>query len=70
MDSVNVTNIMPTNVANTLSVNCHIKKVRYKMDYILLAVLLVTILLFIISIICHHNKNHRSKQKNIGTLTI
>ena len=32
--------------------------------------LLVTILLFIIVIICYHYSKHRSNKKNLGTLTI
>ena len=55
----------------TESINFDNKKIRYKMDcYILHTFLLVTILLFTITIICHHYAKHRSKQKNIDALTI
>ena len=50
--SANVTNIVPTNVTTTVSINYDDKKVIYKINcYILYMVLLVIILLFIIAII-------------------
>ena len=53
------------------SINSDDKNVRYKMDfYILYRLLSVAIILFMISIICYHDAKHRSKQKNIDTLTI
>ena len=67
----NVTNTIPTNVTSTVSINSGDKKVRYKMDsYILLALLLVIILLFMIAITCYHYTKYRSKQKRITTQTI
>ena len=43
-----------------------IKKVRFKMDfYILCAVLLVIIVLFIIAIICYHFAKNKPKRKEI-----
>ena len=64
--STNVTNTIPTNFMSIVSTNVHSKKVGYKMDcYILHTVLLVTILLFIIAIICYHYAKHRSKLKNV-----
>ena len=38
--------------------------------YILYRLLSVAIILFMIDIICYHDAKHRSKQKNIDTLTI
>ena len=65
-----MTNAILTKATSTVSINSDDKRVRYKMDcYILHAFVLVTILLFIIAICCHYAKQ-RSKQKNIGTLTI
>ena len=53
--STKVVNSITTNVTNTVSINRHIKKIRYKMDgYILQTVLVVIILLFIITIISYH----------------
>ena len=47
------------------------EKVMYKMDcYVLHALLLVTILLFITAIICYHYKKRRAKQKRIDALTM
>ena len=69
----NVTNTVPTNFVSTLSIsimfaapiNSNDKKVRYKMDYHIYHIfLLVTILLFMIVIICYHYK------KQIGTVAI
>ena len=68
--SANLMSTVSTNIVSNASVNFHNKKVRYKMDfYILHTILLVLLLLFIITIICYHYAKHRSKQKNIGTLT-
>ena len=66
--STNMTNTIVTKSRSTVSINCHIKKVRNKMDYIFLSFLLVTIVQFIITFICHYYTN-RSKQKHAGTLT-
>ena len=63
MESANVTNTISTNVTSTVSTNSDDEKVRYKMDcYILITSLLVTKLLFMITIICYHYTKHRSKQ--------
>ena len=60
--STNVTNTVPTNVIVTVSINSDDKIVRPKMDYyILYTFLLVTLLLFIIFIICYHYIKYRSK---------
>ena len=67
-----MTNAILTKATSTVSKNSDDERVRYKMDsYILhaLVLVLVTILLFIIAI-CYHYAKQRSKQKNIGTLTI
>ena len=57
---------MTNNIATNLSVNCHAKKVRYKIDcYILNTVLLAIILLLMINIICCYY----AKQKGINALT-
>ena len=69
MNSVNVTNTTPTIMVSSESINFHNKKVRYKMDYILLLFILVIILLFIIAFIFYHHKNW-VKQKHVDTLTI
>ena len=48
-----------------------VKKVRYRTDcHILHAVLLVTMLLLIITIICYLHPKHGSKQKSIDAITI
>ena len=53
--STNVTNTASLNVMITVSINSYDKKVRYKIDfYILHKFLLVTVVLFIIVIICYH----------------
>ena len=44
-----MTNTIATNAISTVSINCHNLKVRYKMDYILLAILSVIIVLFMIT---------------------
>ena len=67
-----VLDIISTNVTNAISAvstNCHNKKVRCKMNYILLAFLLVMIVLFIITFICHYYTN-KSKQKYVNTMPI
>ena len=59
----NMTNIISTNVTSTLSMDSDDKKVRYKMDcYILHAILLVIILLFITTIICYYTKIGENKK--------
>ena len=69
--STKMTNTIVKNVRSTWSINCHSKKVRYKIDcYISNKVLLVIILLLIITIIFYLYAKHRSKQKNIDPLTI
>ena len=52
-----------------MSIVCHNKKVRHKIDFYILHTVSLLIILLIIAIICYHYANHRSKQKNIGTLT-
>ena len=69
--TVNVTNIVPTVVMSTQSINSDNKKVRYIINcYILHTFLLVPILLSIIIIICHHCIKYRSNQKHICTVLI
>ena len=69
--STNVLSTVLANVRSTILTNSDDEKLRYKMEcYILHIVLLVIILLFIIVIICDHHVKHRSKQKDIYTLTI
>ena len=59
---INVTGSVSTNGLSALSKISDNKNVRYKMScYILHTFLLVTILLFIITIVCHHCAKHRSK---------
>ena len=72
-------NAIAVNATNTVSINCHNRNVRYKIDwnchnrnvrykidwYILHTVLLAIILLLIITVICYHCAKHRSKLKNI-----
>ena len=59
-----MTNTIATNATSTMSINCHNKKVRYKIDcYILHTVLLVIILLLIITIICYPFAKHREQNK-------
>ena len=66
-----VMSTVSTNVTRTASINVHNKKVRYKMNcYILYMVLLVVILLFIITVIGYHYAKNKSRQKNIGPLTM
>ena len=69
--SRNVTNTILANVMSSVSIKSEDIKVRYKMDcYILHMFLLVTILLFIITIIYYHCIKYKSKQKHIDTLPI
>ena len=61
---ISIMDILSTKMTNTIatnaSINCHNKKVRYKIDcYILLTDLLVIILLLIIAINCYHYAKHR-----------
>ena len=61
---VSVMDVVSTKITKTIStnpsINCHNKKVRYKIDsYILHTVLLVIILLLIITVICNHYAKHR-----------
>ena len=66
-----VMSTVSTNVTRTASINVHNKKVRYKMNcYILYMVLLVVILLLIITVIGYHYAKNKSRQKNIGPLTM
>ena len=67
--SRNVTNTIVTNVISTVSINHDNKKLRCKINYILLAFLLVIIVILIITFICHYYTN-KSKQNHVGTLTI
>ena len=66
--STNVTNSILENVTSTVTINFDNKNVSYKMDF-LHTFLLVTLLLFMMTIIYYHYAKHRSKQKNIGALT-
>ena len=73
--STNVVNTVSRNKTNTISTNVSTnfngKNIRLKMDcYILHTVLLVTVLLFIITIICYHYTKHRLKtlKKRIDVL--
>ena len=51
---LNGSDSVSANITSTVSTDFHNKKVRYKMDcYILHAVLLLTILLFITAVICY-----------------
>ena len=68
--STKVTSIISANVTGTMLKNSDDKKVRYKMEYFILhRILLVTILLFIVTIICYHYAKHSSKQKSSDALT-
>ena len=65
-----MTNTVPTNLTNTLSINVSTnydgKKVRSNMDcYILHSFLSVIILLFIIAIFYYHYAKQRSRLKNV-----
>ena len=59
--SKKLTNARATNSTSTVSINCHSKDVRYKIDsYILHTDLLViTLLLFVIVNIYYHYVKHR-----------
>ena len=62
--SKKMTNTIATNATSTVSISCHNKKVRYKIDcYVLQTVLLVIILLLIITIICYPFAKHREQNK-------
>ena len=62
---------MKNTIAANVSVNCHSKKVRYKLDcYILHKVSLAIMFLLMVSIICCHYTKHRSNQKNINPLKL
>ena len=58
MVSANVTKTIPINVTSTVSINCLNKKVRYKMDYALLE-LLMNKVLFIDPFICRYHTKIR-----------
>ena len=67
--STKKTNTKAANVTSTGSINCHRKKVIYKIYcYILDTVSLAIILLLVIT--CYHYIKHRSKLKGIDALTI
>ena len=64
--STKMTNTTSANVMSTALINCHNKKVRYKIDcYILHTVLLQIILLLIITFIYYHYANHKSETKKL-----
>ena len=58
MVSANVTKTIPINVTITVSINFQNKKVRYKMDYALLE-LLMNKVLFIVTFICRYHTKIR-----------
>ena len=58
MVSGNVTKTITINVTSTVSINCHNKKIRYKMDYALLE-LLMNKVLFIVTFICRYHTKIR-----------
>ena len=67
---IDVMDIVWTKITNTIatnkSINSDDKKVRYKIDwYILHIVLLMIIFLLITIIICYQYSKHRSKLKNM-----
>ena len=67
----NVTSAVSTNVSSIVSINSDDKIVGHKMGWCFFhTFLLETILLIITVIICYHYAKNKSKQKNIGTLTI
>ena len=75
LEIISVMDIVSTKMTNTtatnMSKNSDDKKVRYKTDcYILHTVLLAIILLLIIVIICYQYAKHRSKEKDIDSLTV
>ena len=55
--SINMANTMAKYATSTVSINCHNKKVKYKMDYILLEFLGVILVLFKITFICYYYKS-------------
>ena len=56
---------------STVSIDSDDKKVRYEMNYFILhTFFLVVILSFIIAVIYYDFEKHRSKQRDIDTLTI
>ena len=67
---IDVMDIVWTKITNTIatnkSINSDDKKVRYKIDwYILHIVLLMIIFLLITIIVCYQYSKHRSKLKNM-----
>ena len=62
-------NTIATDSKSAASVNHDNKKVRNKMNYILLTLLLLILVLSITIFICH-SYTSRSKQKHVGTLAI
>ena len=52
--STNITNTIAINSTSPMSISCHTKNVRYKIDCILPAFLLIVKVLFIITFICHY----------------
>ena len=53
---------MTITIARNVSINCHSKKVRYKIQcYVSHTILLAIILLLIIAIICYYYAKHTSK---------
>ena len=67
---IDVMDIVWTKITNTIatnkSINSDDKKVRYKIDwYILHIVLLMIVFLLITIIICYQYSKHRSKLKNM-----
>ena len=52
--STNMKNTISTNATSTVSINRHNEKVRYEMDYILLSLSLVIIILFMVTFICQY----------------
>ena len=63
--STNVKNNISTNVAGTMSINFDNKKIRYNTNYYIMhALSLVTILLFVTAIIWYHYIKHTIKQKH------
>ena len=60
--STKMKNTIAKKVTSTSSINCHCKKVRYKIDcYILHTAFLVIILPLLTTIICYHYAEHMSK---------
>ena len=62
---------MKNAIAANVSVNCHSKKVRYKLDCnILHKVSLAIMFLLMVTIICYHYTKQRSNKKNSNLLTL